>query len=282
MIDINYKGIGWGLAIAAMMILMLMIMVASSGCVSMAKEVYRGATATPEPTPTPSPIPTTPPTPTPTPVITVPTLWAHYVDPYSTGERWEGQWFKWLRLNVQGINGEGLKDLNVGIIEYRHRWLDSYTWYNDAMGQYYVQEPPAGKRFFVVWVHEEMLGNTSENDPSMWIFDETAFHLQYNGQLHDIEKSHNPVNRIKEFDFKYDYYNTVTAGPFGWDIKYIGMGAKETGGLIAERKGWLRMGPGNAVDGYLIYEVPENVKESDLLLVGSFSTFGNAYWRFTT
>ncbi len=77
----------------------------------------------------------------------------------------------------------------------------------------------------------------------------------------------------------YDYYNTMTAGPFGYLIRYA-RDSPDTGGYVAEEVGWLRWGKGNAVDGYIIYEIPEDTREEDILLHGAFSTFGSAYWRF--
>lgn len=273
---INYGGISLFLVISVLLV-MLMLMVLSTGCVTAAKNIGREIMKTPVPTPTPTPIPTTlPPTPRPTPAG-IPTLAPYYVDPFAPGQRWEGQWFQWWRKDVQGINGEGKKDLNVGVIVYRHAFLDYYTWYNNAIGNYYLQRPPKGYRYFVVWVHEEMIGNTTEFDPSMWVMDEFSLQYGLSTTTHEIE--HNPVNRILEFDNYRDYYNTVTAGPFGYQIIYTG-NSPATGGYTALEIGWLRMGEGNAIDGYLIFEVPEKTQLEDIQFLGNFATFGSAWWRF--
>jgi hypothetical protein len=274
MTEFNWRGSGY-LMIAVLVLVMLMMMILSTGCVTAAKNVGKEIMKTPTPTPVPVTVPTTsPPTPRPTPEA-VRTIAPYPVDLFAPGERWEGQWFQWWRKNVQGN-----KDLNVGIIVYRHAFLDYYTWYNNAMGNYYVQKPSKGNRYFAVWVHEEIIGNTTEFDPSMWIFNQDAFTLQVKDRLiNTYPDIHNPVNRIREFDRMHDYYDTVTAVPFGYHIIFTGSNP-ETGGYVAERLGWLRMGEGNAVDGYILYEIPENTMEEDILLIGSFSTFGSAYWRF--
>lgn len=276
MIEVNYKVILYESAIAILLCFLVVAMTANSGCVSAAKKIATDAVSTPVPTPTPTPIPT----PTPTPVPTVPptpkaiqTIAPHYVDPFLHGERWEDQWFKWRRNDVQGY-----KDLYVGIVVYRHAFMDKYTWWNAATGNYQEQKPASGNRYLAVWVHEEMLGDNSTYDPSMWIFDENAFRVQVKGRLCEPDQSHNPVNRILEFDQKYDYYDTVTAGPFAWDVRYSGFNP-ETAGYVAERRGWLRWGEGNAVDGYILFEIPKDTMEQDVLVLGSFSRFGNAYWR---
>jgi hypothetical protein len=280
MTEPNYRGIIKLLGASAILVILLALMVSTSGCVTSAKEVYKGLTATPVPT-------TTPPTPEPTPIPTVPptpaaieTLAAHYVDPFAHGERWEDQWFEWERKDVQGINGEGTKDLLVGVVCYRHAFLDYYTWWNAALGNYMVQKPGEGNRYFVAWVHEEMLGNDSSYDPSMWIFDEEAFRLQVRDTLYSPDLTHNPVNRIRELDRQYDFYDTTIAGPFAWKVRYSGYNP-ETAGYIAERIGWLRLGRGNAVDGYILFEIPKDTMEDEIALLGSFSRFGSAYWKFT-
>jgi hypothetical protein len=85
-----------------------------------------------------------------------------------------------------------------------------------------------------------------------------------------------------EFDELLTYYNIETAKPFGYRISYArGLDHTETAGMVAEQIGWLRMGPGNAIDGYLLFEVPKEAFNEDVLLLGSFSTFGTAYWKFT-
>ncbi len=181
MIDFNWKTSFYVFATAVILVLFLAVL--TSGCVTAGKNLYRDATATPIPTPTPSPIPTTPkPTTIPTP-SSIPTMVMKNIDPFVHGERWQGQWFKWLRKDVQGINGEGTKDLYVGIITYRSAFVDQLTYYNNLWGQYYPVKPSAGNRYFVVWIHEEMFGENVTFDPSMWAFDETAFRLQVKGAM---------------------------------------------------------------------------------------------------
>lgn len=265
------------LLIISLILMALMIaLVSTSGCITAAKNIGKEILATPTPTPTPPPTPTLTPVPTPkqTPKA-IETLAARYVDPILHGERWEGQWFKWDRTDVQG-----LKDLSVGIIAYRHAFLDSFTWWDFNSANYRTQKPTEGYRYFAVWVHEEIFGDNSTNDPSMWIFDESSFRLQVKGTLYSADSSHDPVNTIKEFDAFPDFYNAETAKPFGYLIRYNRNDFTDAG-MIAEKMTFLRMGKGNAADGYILFQIPKNTMEEDILLLGEFSRFGNAYWRFT-
>ena len=273
-IEFNWKSI-MGLLLIAGVFVAFMAMILSSGCITFAKSTATELLATPTPTPTPIPTPT--PTPTPTPKQTpasIPTIKQIPVDPYIHGERYEGQWFKWYRPDILG-----LKDLDAGVIAYRHAWLDNYTWYNPSLGQYFKQEPTKGNRYFVVWVHEELFGINSTNDPGMYPFYNDSFRLQVKGNLIEADTVHNPVCRILELDHKYDYYNTITAPPFGWYIKQIGYNP-ETGGYAAIPIGEIRMGQGNAADGYILFEVPKGTMTEDVILLGNFGRFGTAYWRF--
>jgi len=273
MIDVNYKGMG----ICFLVVMVLACVVAftiNAGCITAAKGIAAEAMKTPTPTPTPLPTPT--PTPTPTPKqtpVSIPTLEVKPVNPLIPGERSEGQWFKWYRPDV-----DGLKDLDAGVVVYRHAWLDRYTWWNAAMGNYQTQTPSPGTRYLAVWIHEEMFGANQTNDPRMYWFGKDAFRVQYKDRLIEADTSHNPVNRILEFDEKTTYYDIETAPPLGYKILYTGFNP-ETAGYAAQEIGWIRMGKGNAIDGYLLFEVPKAAFNEDVMVLGSFSRFGNAYWK---
>jgi len=273
MAEFNYKGV-FALVGIALLLIILVLFVSSSGCITAGKQLYAEATATPIPTPTPepTPIPTVEIiTPEPTPAaIEIP---QEYVDPYAPGERSVGQWFKFYRADVSG-----LKDLNAGIVVYRYRWLDRYTWWNAAQGNYFQQNPTSGNRYLAVWVHEELFGTNQSDDSRFWGFDESAFRVQIGNTLYSADRTHNPVNRIRQFDDLTDYYNVVTAPPFSYQILYTGSSPK-TGGFIAERLGFIRMGRDNGFDGYILFEVPRGTMDRDVTVLGSFSSFGSASWK---
>jgi hypothetical protein len=114
----------------------------------------------------------------------------------------------------------------------------------------------------------------------MWGIEADAFRIQYKGTLISPDKEHKPVNRILEFDELTDYYHIVTAPPYGYFIHYTQNSNPETAGNVAMPIGYLRMGQGNSIDGYLLFEVPKEAFNEEVLLLGSFSTFGTAYWKF--
>lgn len=261
---------------AILVLTCIFALIASAGCITAGKQLYADVTATPVPTPTPVPVPI--PTieiitPEPTPAaIEIP---QKYIDPYAQGERGLGQWYKFYRPDVSG-----LKDLDAGIVVYRIRWLDRYTWWNAAQGNYFQQNPSPGTRYLAVWVHEELFGKNQSDDSRFWGFDEKAFRVQINNRLYEPDTTHNPVNRIFEFDELRDYYEIATAPPFSYLIRYTGTNP-ETGGFAAERLGVIRMGQDNGFDGYILFEVPEGTMERDVTILGAFADFGSAAWRLT-
>jgi hypothetical protein len=232
----------------------------------------------PQPSPTITPVQTstvTTWTPEPTPAA-IPTLEADYIDPFAPGQRSQGQWFKFYRSEVQG-----LKNLQVGIIAYRSKFLDRYTWYNPSTGNYFSQRPATGNRYFAVWVNQEMIGETITEDPSFWAFDERAFAVQVGNELFTTQNnvSYSPVIRIKEFDDYTTYDDAITAPPFGYYVRYTAVNP-EAGGYAAEKLGWLRLG--KPIDGFLLFEVPRESQLRDMQLLGEFGTFGKAAWKLDT
>lgn len=286
------------LAICAILLILLECFLLSSGCLGINTDdakrtaldvispvvVIKGSTqyekqfpanVTVSPTVIPVAVVTTA-TPIPTPEIK-----AHYVEPFSNGERWKGQWFKSVTMRKTNplSNVSPMKQLEFGILIYDHKYLNSYTWWSDVNGQYYKEIPTPGYKFLFVWVHEEVFKDPKTNIPLMPGFDPSAFIVQYKQNLYYNDTLYNPVNRILEFDTKGDYYQASRTSAFGYTRKYLGR-ITNAGGWFAEKNLDLYTGRGNSWDGYLIYQVPVSANDSDTILVGNFGSYGNAYWRF--
>lgn len=233
----------------------------------------------------PTNVATTIPTPTPTVAVPTPTatpaIKAKYVDAYTQGERWEDQWYRSItfRKPHPGSDASPLKPLDVGVVVYDHKYLDSYTWWSDANGQYYKEYPNPGMKFLFIFVHEEVFGDPKTHIPIMPGFNTDAFVVQCKDTIYHNDTVYEPVNRILEFDQKPDYYRMSRVAAFGYVRKYIGLNSRY-GGWYAERQFDLYIGSGNAWDGYIVYQVPSYASDLDTLLVGNFGAYGNAYWRF--
>lgn len=230
------------------------------------------------PTPIPFAVTTIPPAPT-------TAIKAKQIDMYANGERWQKQWFRHVTMRriVQGNDLSPMKPLEFGVVVYDHKFLSSYTWWSDANGQYYREVPAPGYKYLIVFVHEEVFGDPKFNIPNMPILDAADFVVQNKQNFYYNDTTYNPVDRILEFDTKGDYYGISRVGAFGYTRIFVGQSTlynTQFGGWIAEQKTDVYTGLGNAVDGYIVYQVPSYATDSDTFLVGNFGTQGNAYWRF--
>jgi hypothetical protein len=231
--------------------------------------------------PTPEPLPAITPTrsiPIPIPVKTAA---VKEVNAYLPGARWEKQWFRSLTsVNPNGLfNSSQRKPMDFGVVVYDHKWVNSYSWWSDANGQYYKQQPTPGNKYLFVWVHEELFGDPSTHIPLIPGFNVRTFNVQYKLYQYFNDTDYNPVNTILEFDTKADYYSTSRTSAFGFTRTYMGESTK-FGGWSAEQKYDLYIGKGNAWDGYIIFQVPASANDSDTILVGNFGSYGQAYWKF--
>jgi hypothetical protein len=230
------------------------------------------------PTPTPNvtesiTVLTTIPAPEIIPTVTViPTKEVRTIDPFTDGERWERQWYRWLWHNVSGY-----QSADRGIVVYRHVYLDSYTYWDDAWGQYFKVYPAQNNRFIAVYVHQE---DFSPDNSGIWGYGNGSFKLQYNQQLHDQYQWLEPVYRISELEDTYnDYYNIRKAGPYGAERIFGGISDAKTGGYHIEYRYSLWSGQGNSWDGYLLFQVPDTLTDRDFRIVSNFAGKG-VNWRF--
>jgi len=212
---------------------------------------------------------------TPIPTITVePSSKYKYVNPYESGERWIGQWFRWVWLNTSGY-----QSTSRGIVVYGHNYYNRLTQWNDGLGNYQNLNATKGYRFLAVYVHQEDFG---PDDTGMWGYDSSYFKLQYNQKLHPEFIGYNKTLRIVEIeDSVNNYYNIERVLPFGIKRIFAGYRNSELGGYYMETLWSVTPGRGNSWDGYILYEVPISITDDDIRIVGNFAERG-VNWRFDT
>jgi hypothetical protein len=131
-----------------------------------------------------------------------------------------------------------------------------------------------------VFVRTEMEegDNPSSHDPRIWIFNANDYVLQYQGQLYNQtpESERYPCQPIMDFQYTYPLNDDVIVGDYG-KINYLNM-QNPTAGRQCLDDPVLRMGKSNARDGYIIYTVPQDAQLSDMVIIGSFSSFGSPWW----
>lgn len=240
---------------------------ASSGCVTMAKDII---IPTPEPTPTipPTEIPT--PTPTPTPEPT----------PDYTGCGWQDNcyklrdWHTWFRVNVTGINIErGSRDLTTHATVYAYKLFPSIHYHDPLWGSraYFKESPEAGYVYLFVF-----LNIFSDTDVRQYGYKAHKFRVFIRDQTYFPEEPVQPENRIRELDDLWDMAHVQSPVPWGYKrVQDLG-----TGILKTEELEYIYGGRSNAWDGYLIFEIPSNTNMEELKVGASFDNLGgNAWWK---
>lgn len=197
------------------------------------------------PIPTPTPIPTTiVPTPTPNP----------FPDAYSIG--------KLFNFN----EGKYVSRATV----YRVWMNETYQWHNDMDNHFYTQRPKAGNKYLLVYVNIENLGTDAYPYPK------SSTILLHNGDdIYHVDTSHylpdkagdrkaTPIE-ILEIEQQSDYFKMERVEDYGFSH--------------GTTQDFVYPGQGNAVDGYLIYEVPASLMPENSYVEIIFDGQDRAVWK---
>lgn len=254
----------------------------TAGCVTFTKKQVAKAMETPTPLPTePTPEPTPEPEPTPVPTITE--------NPVSYMLRTNGYYLRefhhWFRADVQGINGEGKKDLSTWVTIYDYKFMDRYKWYSISWARNFVVKPEDKENrflFLFINMYSDDRGNGLGDDVRQYGMGCDHFFVQIaDNTLLPADWIEYPERRIVDFDNMYTYDHTVTPGPYGYDIVQDMIGG--SGVISAQEKHWLFGGRSNSWDGYCQYEIPREIKgnpinETNIKVVGRFDNLGGSAW----
>lgn len=275
--ELNKRTAKWmGLLILSALLFLTILMLITSGCVSGAKNGYSSIMATPPPAPTPEP--TGEPEPIEIPVVTV------TGDPETYMLRTNGfhmrEWHQWFRNNVQGINGQGTKDLRTLVTVYSYKFMDSYHWWSVSWARKFVVKPDDSRDQFLFAFVNMYSDDVFADDVRQYGMDCTHFTAQIDERLYFADQFEYPERRITEFDNLYTYDHVETPGPYGYQI----VQEKGSGIISAQSKEWLMGGRSNAWDGYCQYQIPRQdkygnpVNASNVKIVGNFANLGGVAW----
>jgi hypothetical protein len=199
----------------------------------------------------------------------------YFAGEYQEGIRKIKRPFSWIRDDVSGN-----QDMAVHVTVYDYKIFKSYHWFNPMDYLYYEQFPinKTENKFVFVFINLYM-DDIQENDPRMWAPNEQHYGLQI------LDTMYMPIDfvkqlRIKELEDTYNYNDDSRVGYYS-AYKYYSRDSNfaSTAGETYSNQTWLRGGKSNAIDGYLVYEVPIESKEEDMILSGNFYTFGDASWK---
>jgi zinc-ribbon domain len=150
-------------------------------------------------------------------------------------------------------------------------WInDSYEWHNDMDNHYYVQKPRAGNKYLFVFVH--LVNN---GDTRVWFPPAGSVIVHYEDARYYQDQSH----------YKPDKASDLKATPV--EVNEIQYFHKLNGDEYVEDFGfshgtelaYLYPGMSNAVDGYIIYEVPQSLTPEKTYVEIPFNSQDRGVWR---
>jgi len=188
------------------------------------------------------------------------------------GERNAGQWYDFSILNVSGY-----RDVVYHFTVYDAELEDSYEYRSDAWGQWWTENPAPGNEFLFVWICGWSEGtswigwgpdrffawiNTRTFYPEPVILSDIG--LVYKGGKATSDVPPRTIRWLEE--------NKTSYLDFTWsDDAY----SFEDGVELTRQE----PGKSNAMQGYLIYQVPKGTKFKDIRVAGWFGYYGTAWWN---
>jgi hypothetical protein len=144
----------------------------------------------------------------------------------------------------------GREDIAMEVTVYRVRVMDEYDWWSPQWGKYWNTSPKEGNHFIFAFVRFIDRGTTRARLPSPSMF---VLHAGGTSYLETTDRDNSL--RIKDIDVKqYEYFFERTAG-------------------------WIDPAESNQVEGFLLYEVPEDVTPEKAYLGAIFSSQSEAVWK---
>jgi hypothetical protein len=174
-------------------------------------------------------------------------------------------------LKLKSIFPFGSGSVASEAIVYRYWVNDTYQWLNPSDNKYYIQKPSPGYRYLFVFV--EM---TNRGDTRVWFLPATAVQVYFDGTLCQHDQDHYLPDKsvsakqkpllIKEVQ----YFRQMNNDEFAEDFGYI----------HGNRPDFLYPGDSNAIDGYIIYEVPLSFAPDQAYVVIPFNGKDTGVWKF--
>jgi hypothetical protein len=173
-----------------------------------------------------------------------------------------------LRINDRFSFGSG--NIASEATVYRFWINDTYEWHNDKDNHYYVEKPRAGNKFLFVFVHMQNNG-----DYRVWFPPAGNIVVSNNGVTYTEDQSHYKPNKASDED----------ATPI--EVKEVMYFQKLNGDEYAEDFGfshgtelaYLYPGTSNAVDGYIVYQVPKSLAPEETYVMISFNAQDQGVWK---
>jgi len=152
-------------------------------------------------------------------------------------------------------------------------WVnETYQWHNDLDNKYYVQKPKAGNKYLLIFVNIENIGSEAYPYPKS-----NMIVVHNGGNLYRVDTSHYLPNKagnrdataieIFEIETFSDYFRQEYVEDYGYSH--------------GTTQDFVFPGMGNAIDGYLIYEVPVSLNPEETYVEIVFDGEDRAVWKLT-
>jgi hypothetical protein len=209
-------------------------------------------------------------------VVVTPTPDGHtyFASEYQNGTRLLKRPFSFIRYGV-----EGKKDMKVTTIVYDYKFFDKLHWYNPSLSKYVEQYPNSTEnKFCFVFIYVYM-DDVIGNDVRLWMFNRNYFGL-FDGSIMHQNVEYPYQLRYREIENTPTFDNSGYVQAFKQMRVYSSnLDYAKDAGEYSQEKNYLYGGTSNNIDGYLLFEIPKNLTEENLMVYGNFDNFGSSQWR---
>jgi hypothetical protein len=196
----------------------------------------------------------------------------YFASEYQNGTRLLQRPFSWIRYNALGTS-----DMKVTTIVYDYKMFDKLHIFQPTDYKYDEVLPDEGKKYLLIFVYvfmDDIIGD----DTRMWAFNRNFFAV-YDGNETFIQKEYPYQLRFRELEETFTFDNSYRVEAFKSFRSYSHSSAySENAGEYNNEIYYLRGGKSNAIDGFLLYEIPEKDTPEDLTVLAKFYAFGWSNW----
>lgn len=199
----------------------------------------------------------------------------YFASEYQNGTRLLKRPYSFIRYNALYK-----QDMKVTTIVYDYKFFEKLHWFNPTTYKYQEQLPDTGYKWCFIFVYtfmDDIIGD----DTRMWAFNRSFFSV-YNEKSQEMFTAlEYPYQlRYKELEQTPTFDNSQYVQAFKQVRMYSSSSSySRTAGEYSDEQYYLRGGISNAIDGYLLYQIPINTTENDILVFGNFYSFGFSQWR---
>lgn len=208
-------------------------------------------------------------------VLVTPTPDGHtyFASEYQNGTRLLKRPFSFIRYEALFK-----QDMKVTTIVYDYREFEKLHWFNPSQYKYEEQLPETPDSKFLLIFINTFMDDELGDDTRFWVMSRQMFAVDIGGKVY----------RSLDYPFQLRYKELETTPNFNGE-SYIqaykqervytsSMDAVKTAGEISDEKFYLRGGKSNAIDGYLLFEIPKDTTPEQIKVLANFYSFGNSQW----